>query len=149
VVRVTSDCPLIDGHLIRHAVEEYIAAKDKNVYASNCLIRSYPRGFDFEIFSFHLLKEAHAKATLALEKEHVTPYLYRNITGTITIRHFTNSQDHSQFRITLDMPEDYQLIKKLIEEYDAETLKADQIIQLLVDYPELSAINAHIEQKKL
>ena len=148
-MRVTSDCPLIDGNLIRQAVEEYIAAKDIRVYASNCLVRSYPRGFDFEIFSFDLLSEAHTKATLTLEKEHVTPYLYRNTSGDITIRHFTHSQDYSRFRITLDMPEDYQLIKILIEQYHADTLSAEQIIQIMVNHPELSTINAHIEQKKL
>jgi spore coat polysaccharide biosynthesis protein SpsF len=149
VVRVTSDCPLIDGNLIRQAVEEYITANDNTLYASNCLVRSYPRGFDFEIFSFDLLEEAHTKAILPLEKEHVTPYLYRNTTGNVTIRHFTNTQDHSQFRITLDMPEDYQLIKILLEEYHAETLSAEQIIQVLLNHPELAAINAHIEQKKV
>ncbi|QHT68821.1 acylneuraminate cytidylyltransferase [Rhodocytophaga rosea] len=149
IIRVTSDCPLIDGLLIKQAVEEYIAIGEENVYASNCLVRSYPRGFDFEIFSFALLKEAYTQASLPAQKEHVTPYLYQNTSGNIVIRHFVNDQDASRFRITLDTPEDYKLILELIETYYAETLYAAEIIKLLADHPELSLINAHIEQKKI
>jgi spore coat polysaccharide biosynthesis protein SpsF len=149
IVRVTSDCPLIDGTLIKTAVENYFLSDDPRVYASNCLVRTYPRGLDFEIFSFVLLEEAYLHAFSPVEKEHVTPYLYQNKPESIIIKHVTDENNNSQFRITLDTVEDYHLIKILIEEHQANTLPSSEIIELLKNRPELPAINAHVEQNKL
>ncbi len=63
VVRVTSDCPLIDGHLIRAGVDEFVAAADPWLYLSNGIERSFPRGMDFEVFSAEALLDAAANAT--------------------------------------------------------------------------------------
>ena len=75
VVRVTSDCPLVDGPLIGEAVRGYLAEGNPLVYRSNSIVRTFPRGLDFEIFSMQLLAEAYENATLPYEREHVTPYL--------------------------------------------------------------------------
>jgi len=149
IVRVTSDCPLIDGTLIKNAIDAYLLAGNLQIYASNCLVRTYPRGLDFEVFSMTLLEEANKKASLPSQKEHVTPYLYQNKSANTILKHITNQQDNSQFRITLDTIEDYQLIKILIEDYQAAILPTSAIIEVLTQHPELQAINAHIEQKKI
>ncbi|GEO04642.1 3-deoxy-manno-octulosonate cytidylyltransferase [Adhaeribacter aerolatus] len=149
IIRVTSDCPLIDGDLISAAVQNYSLALDKNLYYSNCLVRTFPRGFDFEIFSFALLEEAYYKATRPAELEHVTPYINQNQSGQVRLGHFTQPEDKSQYRITLDTPEDFELIRILIEQYQAQNLSAAEIIKLLDAHPELVRINAQVEQKKL
>lgn len=149
IIRVTSDCPLIDGNLIAAAVHEYKQAQDKNLYFSNCLVRTFPRGFDFEIFSFALLEEAYLKASLPAELEHVTPYINQNQSGQVHVGHFTQAEDKSQYRITLDTPEDFELIRILIEQYQAQNLSAAEIIQVLDANPELVSINAQVEQKKV
>jgi spore coat polysaccharide biosynthesis protein SpsF len=149
IVRVTSDCPLIDGEIIRAAVEEFLLTGDKNLYYSNVLERTFPRGFDFEIFSFEALEDAYLNGKEEVYREHVTPYINRNISGKIVFKHLTRQHDASKFRITLDTPDDLILIKKLIEEYSCDKMNADEIIALLEKHPELHAINAHIEQKKL
>src|SRR5262245_34128657 len=77
VVRVTSDCPLIDGRVVAAGVERYLAEDDPRLYAANTLERTYPRGFDFEIFSADLLREAHKDATRPEDREHVTSYLHQ------------------------------------------------------------------------
>ena len=59
IVRVTSDCPLVDGTLIRDAWNVYKNSFSTYDYISNCIERTYPRGFDFEIFSFNYLEEAY------------------------------------------------------------------------------------------
>jgi spore coat polysaccharide biosynthesis protein SpsF len=149
VVRVTSDCPLIDGLLIQKSVDEYLQLGDPYLYYSNCLQRTFPRGFDFEIFSFQLLEEAFHRATAPSDIEHVTPYINQNRSGKVVFKHVLNSTDQSDIRITVDTPEDFTLIQKLIEEYGADRMGYQEIINLFVLHPELKQINAHIEQKKI
>ena len=148
IVRVTSDCPLIDGSVIKQAVDEYLSLNDPYMYLSNVTTRTFPRGFDFEVFSFEALKEAYEHAITPAQKEHVTPYIRENVAGNITTRDITLTLDHSDLRITLDTPEDLQLISILIEKYKAHTLDHQEIIRILREHPELAKINAHVEQKK-
>lgn len=149
VVRVTSDCPLVDGELIATAVREYLAADNPRLYLSNVLERTFPRGFDFEVFSRELLEQAAAHATLASDREHVTPYLHQNRSGQVQFQHVRRPQDRSAYRLTVDTADDFNLVRQLIEEHQAATLSADALIALLDAHPELVAVNAHIEQKKI
>lgn len=149
VVRVTSDCPLIDGELVKLGIDRFLAEGDEDAYVSNALVRTYPRGLDFEVFSAAALLRADAEATSAIEREHVTPYLYaREGTGNPRI-HVTRDADASGLRITLDTPEDFELISRLIEQHDALDLNAERLIELLEAHPELTRLNEQIEQKKL
>ena len=150
IVRVTSDCPLVDGALIGAAVARYQAENNPLVYRSNSVVRTFPRGLDFEIFSAELLAEAHAQATLPYEREHVTPYLKANpaTAGRVVFRdEVWAGGDYSRFRITLDTPEDYAVLRALIEQHDAANLALPDLLALLEAQPELMALNAHIEQK--
>jgi spore coat polysaccharide biosynthesis protein SpsF len=149
LVRVTSDCPLIDGHVVKAGVEEFVRAGDPWLYLSNGIERSFPRGMDFEVFSAEALLDAAAHATDTAHREHVTPYLYANGSGRITIRHVIHEPDASGYRVTLDTPEDLLVIRALIEDHGAMDLDVDQIIDVLRDHPELVSLNAHVEQKKL
>lgn len=149
IVRVTSDCPLIDGALIRQGIQEYIQINDPRLYLSNVLVRTFPRGFDLEIFSFALLEEAFHQATQAGDLEHVTPYINQNKSGQVRFRHLTQAEDKSCYRVTLDTPEDFELLRVLIEEYQADLLPARDICRILDAHPELARINAMVEQKKV
>lgn len=149
VVRVTSDCPLIDGALVAKGVREFVDASDPNLYVSNTLERSYPRGFDFEVFSAAALLEAARLADQPAEREHVTPYLYANRSGRMAIRSMRRAGDASSYRITLDTADDFHLLRKLIEIHHAADLDAEGIIAVLESRPRLANINAHVEQKKL
>jgi spore coat polysaccharide biosynthesis protein SpsF len=149
IVRVTSDCPLLDGELITSGVRAYVQANDPRLYLSNVLERSFPRGLDFEIFSRELLEEASQRATLPSDREHVTPYIHQNRSGQVQFQHIVRSEDRSNYRLTVDTAEDFELIRQLIEAYHADTLSTDALIALLDAHPELVALNAHVEQKKL
>lgn len=149
IIRVTSDCPLIDPHLIRNSFEKYVQLNNPRVYMANGLERTFARGFDFEIFSFELLDEAFQRATDESDLEHVTPYIWKNRPGNIHLYPVKQTVDNSRFRITVDTPEDFELIRLLIEMYEADKLSYNEIEQILTEHPELSAINAHIEQKKV
>ncbi len=149
IVRVTSDCPLIDGALLARGVAQYLACHDPDVYLSNCLHRTYPRGLDFEVFSRQALDEAAACATRPEDREHVTPFLHQNRTGRTKFEHVLREPDRSGYRLTVDTAADFVLIEQLLTEYAAASLDADALVTLLDAHPELVAINAHIEQKKL
>ncbi|HLP13038.1 MAG TPA: glycosyltransferase family protein [Flavobacteriales bacterium] len=148
IIRVTSDCPLIDPSLIVKGLEIFQNENNPYAYVSNVIERTYARGFDFEIFSFQYLEEAMQCASDPIDTEHVTPYIWKNKSGKTAFRHIKQQHDNSRFRLTVDTPEDFELIRILIENHSAHTLKQDEIENILAANPKLVAINASIEQKK-
>ncbi|WP_042142583.1 cytidylyltransferase domain-containing protein [Paucisalibacillus sp. EB02] len=148
VVRMTSDCPLIDPKIIDNVIKFYL---DNNYdYVSNTLVRTFPRGMDTEVFSIKNLEEAYLQASEYYEKEHVTPYLYIN-PNIYSIGQFVSKTDNSKYRLTVDTKEDFKLISILIKDlYSLNPLfTLDDIIKKMINQPELIEINKHIEQKKL
>src|ERR1019366_2808912 len=78
IVRLTSDCPLVDPELIDQIIRYTL---DNNLdYCSNTLDPKYPDGQDVEVFKFAALEKAWKEATLPSEREHVTPYIWKNST---------------------------------------------------------------------
>lgn len=147
IVRVTSDCPLIDGELIRRAVNRYLEKGDPGVYLSNVAKRTYPRGFDFEVFSRDLLDEAEARAARPFEREHVTPFIRENRSGGVRLEHVTREEDCSGFRVTVDERPDFELMKLLIAQHGCHRLDAEGIIALLKSLPGISRMNAAVSQR--
>jgi len=145
VVRVTSDCPLIDGRVVADAVAEYVRRGDPGLYLSNVVVRTFPRGFDFEVFSAEALAEAFANADAPEEREHVTPYL--RASGRLRLEDWTWPEDKSRYRVTLDTADDLRLIRALIVDHRAHDLDCAGIIRVLDDHPALVEINGHVEQK--
>lgn len=149
IVRVTSDCPLIDARLIRNSVEKYLGFNNPYLYLSNVVERTFARGFDFEVFSFELLDKAFQNAVTESDLEHVTPYIWKNHSGMVTLYNIKQAENNSNFRITVDTQEDFEVIKVLIEKYNADKLSYREIEKILNQHSEIVAINAHIEQKKV
>jgi len=145
ITRVTSDCPLVDGSIIKQSIDRYLELQDTQVYLSNYIERTFPRGFDFEVFSFRLLETAYNNANEDFDKEHVTPYIRKD--RSVIFQHVTRKEDKSNYRITLDTAEDFELISKLMGEYSCENKTAEEIIRVLDLHPELVSINSHIQQK--
>jgi spore coat polysaccharide biosynthesis protein SpsF len=148
IVRVTSDCPLIDGAIIKKSIDSYQLAGNRNLYLSNTLRRTFPRGFDFEIFSFEMLERCHQSARDNHDREHVTTYIRRNLGTTFENQDVVFTRDCSRFRLTVDEPVDFQLISKLLLDFKCEALSAETIIEVLERNSHLAAINQAIEQKK-
>jgi len=122
VVRLTSDCPLIDPKLIDQVITFTIDRKLD--YGSNILIEHFPDGQDIEVFTFKALEKAHQLAQLDSEKEHVTPYIIKRSTfkggKQFIAENFPSSIDYSAVRMTVDEPNDYFIIKTLVKELGAE-----------------------------
>jgi spore coat polysaccharide biosynthesis protein SpsF len=148
IVRVTSDCPLIDPQEIDKVIQYYIQHQDQYDYVSNCLKRTYPRGMDTEVLSFKALNEAFIEATEQPDREHVTPFINRQ-PKRYNLGHVLYADDHSQHRWTVDTSEDFELIQKILEAIYPQNpeFSLEDCLRLLDQYPEWSTINAHIEQK--
>lgn len=149
IVRVTSDCPVIDPEVSGRVIEQFLINHPSYDYVSNTLKRTYPRGLDTEVFSFAGLKDAHENAKLAAEREHVTPYFYTR-PDMFNIMCVENDADNSFHRWTVDTKEDFMLIENIISAlYPAKPeFTTDDIISLLKKHPNWIEINKHIEQKK-
>tara|TARA_B110000459_G_scaffold186835_1_gene218675 strand:- start:1109 stop:1852 length:744 start_codon:yes stop_codon:yes gene_type:complete len=110
VVRLTSDCPLIDPSLIDMIIETTI---NSNVdYCSNTLIESYPDGQDVEVFTFNSLKKAWEESDLLSDREHVTPYMKKNFK---VLNIHSNNMKFNKVRMTVDEPNDLVVINKLVD----------------------------------
>lgn len=148
ILRITSDCPLIEPTVVEDLICLY--RESGSDYASNTLERTYPRGLDAEIFSFSALETTWSQASRPYEREHVTPYMYQH-PDLFRCSAQRGLEDYSHYRWTLDTEEDWELIRTIFEKcrYDGQYLTYEDAKSLLLRYPELSEINAHVEQKKL
>jgi len=116
VVRLTSDCPLIDAGLIDKIIEK---ATELDVdYCSNTINPTFPDGMDAEVFKFTALEKAWNEATLDSEKEHVTPYIYNNSSfnnkDTFTSYSYNNDENYENVRLTVDVLPDFEVIKHML-----------------------------------
>jgi spore coat polysaccharide biosynthesis protein SpsF len=146
VVRITSDCPVIDPTVCDEAITCFLKNQDHYDYVR---IEQYPRGLDVEVFSFKILEECFRKAMDKADREHVTRYIYRH-PERYRVKRIYCSQDYSQHRWTVDTPEDFALIKRIIEELypvKKEYNFAD-ILNVMEDHPDWYEINAMVRQKK-
>ena len=148
VVRVTSDCPLIDPAVIDRVVDEYLNHSSECDYVANTIERTYPRGMDCEIFSFSALEQAHRGATRKADREHVTSFIYGR-PGEFRVRGVTYSSDQSAHRWTVDTPEDFELVRRIIEALypHKPQFTLEDCLDLLRQHPDWSELNRNVVQK--
>lgn len=147
VIRITSDCPLIEPEVIDLVVGKFFEVKPD--YASNTLPpRTYPRGLDVEVFSFDALELAWREDKDPAWREHVTPYIYRH-PEKFKLHAVTNDADYSYMRWTVDTPEDLVLVRKIYGHFGNDAFSWHNVIKLLENHPEWLEINKHVVQKEL
>ena len=111
IVRLTSDCPLMDPKIVDLMINKYFSLKNVD-YLSNIHPPSYPDGFDIEIFTFKALYKAYRNAKKKYEREHVTPYIWDNFEKfkIENFSEFKNDELYKKYRLTLDYKEDFHVI---------------------------------------
>jgi spore coat polysaccharide biosynthesis protein SpsF len=145
VIRITSDCPVIDPRVIDRCIEQFTQAGWD--YASNS--EDYPNGMNVEIFAQKLFFELAPKALLPYEQEHVTPYFYTH-PDEFKLGQFRSEKVYEKHRLTVDTQEDFELIKFVIEKLYPQNkdFTLDDICRLLNESPDMAQINRHVRQKK-
>ncbi len=151
IVRVTSDCPLIDFRMVDDVIVEM--KKCSCDYVSNTIFPTFPDGQDVEVFTYKSLETAWKEAKEGYQREHVTPYIYENSNlksgNLFSAINMKSSEDYSSFRLTLDYPEDYILINKLLQECggDASWSSYIEFIERNLEFKEINIM--HKRNKKL
>jgi spore coat polysaccharide biosynthesis protein SpsF len=122
VVRITSDCPLLDARLMDDII--HFALDQKVDYVSNTLEPSFPDGQDIEVFHFSALEKAWKEARLPSEREHVTAYIWKNSSwfnqNTFTSINFQCHSNYSDVRLTVDEYQDIETISAMIAAHGME-----------------------------
>lgn len=122
IVRVTSDCPLLDPNLLDEVIT--FVQNSGADYGANILIESFPDGQDIEVFTFAALEKAWKEANKEFEREHVTPFIRNNSTfngGSLFASvNYPCPSDFSKIRMTVDEPKDLLAIKEIIESLGVE-----------------------------
>jgi len=147
IVRITGDCPLIDPKVIDKVIARY--ERSAADYSSNVLAHTFPDGQDVEVFSFKALGKAWKEARLLSEREHVTPYIWKN-PRLFALSGIEHKKDLSDKRWTLDNPEDLRFISKIYKHlYKKSPLFGmEDVLKLLKKHPEYEIINAKISRNE-
>ncbi len=148
VVRITSDCPLIDPNLIDDLIHTFVGESGLD-YASNGLPpRSYPRGLDAEIFGMAALQTAWIEAKEPACREHVTLYLVKHA-DKFKLRRVGNPVDYSKMRWTVDTKEDLQFVRLIYNHFGGKFFSWTDVLRLLEAHPDWQNVNAGIKQKEV
>ena len=147
LIRITSDCPLIDPSIIDKMILKF--RKNNLDYLSNNNPPSFPHGLDLEIIKFDSIKKAYLNAKSSRDKEHVTYYITRN-KKMFRIKNFMNKKDSSQIRITLDYKKDFTVIKKIFNNfYPNINFRLNDIEKLYLKKPKIFKDNLCIYKVKI
>jgi spore coat polysaccharide biosynthesis protein SpsF len=149
IVRITSDCPLIEPTVIDRVLEEYFARQGEVDYACNILpARTYPRGLDCEVFSRQTLEICAGEAKDASSREHVTAFIYAQ-PGRFRLHGVTAGQDFSDHRWTVDTPEDWAFVEAVYRHFRHDHFSWREVLQAEEENPQWRLLNRHVKQKAL
>jgi spore coat polysaccharide biosynthesis protein SpsF len=147
IVRITSDCPLIEPEVTDKTIAAFLEKAPD--YASNRLERTYPRGLDTEAMTVETLARAQHAASRPYERTHVTPYIYEHPEA-FRLLSVKADSDYSDYRWTLDTPEDLYFIQTVYERFgNSDTFDWRDVITLLEREPWIVALNREVRQKHL
>lgn len=145
VIKIPSDCPLIDPRIIDETLDVYYRNNGVYDYVSNLHPATYPDGNDVEIMTMECLTRAYSMAKETWELEHTTPVIWEHPEQFyIGNYEWATGLDLSMsHRFTIDYPEDYLFVLKVYEMlYPGKpNFSCNDILQLLEKHPEIYSIN--------
>lgn len=148
IIRITGDCPLADPEVIGRLLALYTAGGYDHIgvaAGAGAMFlegRHFPDGLDAECFSFAALQQAWREATSPEDREHVTPYIWRN-KALFRCGNLWADTDYGQLRCTVDNMEDFEFITRIytaLYQVDKPFLLAD-VLRYIELNPELAEMN--------
>lgn len=150
IIRLCSDCPLIDPKII----DDVLGIYESNNYdfVSNLFPlvgRTFPDGMSAEVFSSKLLDESDMNSKKPSEREHVTFYFWMHPDRFKIFRH-DYPEDLSKFRFNLDYIQDYCLIRSVFESLYPKNnfFTMEDTINWLKSHPEILKFNDMIDSNQ-
>ncbi len=146
IMRLTADCPLLDPAICARVLARF--GQGDVDFACNTQPPTFPDGLDTEIFSMPTLAQTWREARLSSEREHVTPYIWKN-PAKFRIANVVNDEDLSALRWTVDEPQDLHLVRAIyaaLQPTPATGMAA--VLAFLAAHPELQAVNFGLERNE-
>jgi spore coat polysaccharide biosynthesis protein SpsF len=149
VVKIPSDCPLIDPTVIDKVIDHYICNAHRFDFVSNLHPPSYPDGQDVEVMPIGMLATAHREANRDLEREHTTPFFWENPERFRigNVRWGIGLDLSMSHRWTIDYEEDYLFLSAVYDALysdDDPAFGISKVLAFLNRNPEVATINAHL-----
>lgn len=148
IVELTGDCPVIDPAIVARTLDEYLARKPD--YCSNVLTRTWPIGMDTQVFATDVLADVARRTADPNDHEHVSLFIYRNpqIYSLVGIE-APPAETRPDLRLTLDTPEDLQVLRALFGALGADGRVFDlrEMLAWLDAHPAIAAINAGVRHR--
>ncbi|OGF24390.1 hypothetical protein A3H09_02255 [Candidatus Falkowbacteria bacterium RIFCSPLOWO2_12_FULL_45_13] len=145
ILRVTADCPLIDPAVIDQTISFFENSDYDYVNNAQAGRETFPDGMDTEIFKKSVLHETAKLAELPSDREEVNEYIFRE--KKYKKGYYAAPQDWSHFRLTVDEPVDFGVVKFVIENSKINDGYLD-FIALLTRHPEVMLKNMHIKRNQ-
>ena len=149
-VRLTADCPFVDAALVDEMIQNL--EKQGLHYTANRLPppwhRNSPTGLDVECFTRVGLDAAVANSSKEYEREHVTPYMYRNLDDQ-SVKIFDFPTDLSHVRLTVDTEEDLETVRLIYSKMENDFVIWEQIVEIHARIFSSGAPNQNSPQKNL
>ena len=147
VVRITSDCPLVDPEVTDRVVSAFVSSNAD--YASNILERSFPRGLDVEVFSLAALDRVWEEATESHQRAHVTPYMVES-PGRFKLESVKSGRDTSHLRWTVDTSEDLEVVRALYARLgNNDGFSWTDVLRIVELEPDYLTANRDVIQKRV
>lgn len=145
IIRITPDDPFKDPKIIDSFIKYFLKHKDQLDYLSNTIKPTYPEGLDIEIFSFGALERAWQEAKKPSEREHVTPYIWKN-PKKFRIKNLSYKKNLSKLRWTIDYLEDLKFAREVYRRLypKKKIFLMEDILKILKKEPKLQSINQGI-----
>jgi len=146
IVRITSDCPIIDTEIIDLAIESF--SLNKCDFLSNTILRSYPDGMDVEVFSLKNLKKSYKYAKNSRFKEWTTWSIRKNPNKFKIINLIApNKYKWPELGLTLDEYPDSVFLRKIILYFNEKmTFSCTDVINLVKKKKNWLKINKHVKR---
>ncbi len=143
IVRITSDCPLVDPEIVDRLILEFKKINSQYDLVTNCITHTFPHGLDVEIYSVGALEKMFNEIQDIEFREWFPLYIQKN-SDKFKILEIKNNQNLSYHRWTLDYPEDYKLLKEIFERlYKKNNIfLMNDVLQLFKKHPNLTKINS-------
>lgn len=151
VVRVTADCPLIDPEESDRVVAALVAQRERCDYASNVVRRTFPQGLDTEAMYADTLERLDRLAQSSPAREHVTYFILKERPELFAIQSVTDTENNSDLRWTVDVPQDLEMVRRLYEELNLgeRVVGYRELLAYVRAHPAVAAVNASVVQKRV
>ena len=147
LVRVTGDNPLTDLTLVRDLTSRHLENEADYTYVPGDALLM---GILPEVISRQALEVSHRDGEDRHRSELVTLYIKENPERFRIVQEEMPAELYRpSYRLTVDEPEDLELMKRIFERLyrPGKIIDTAEAIRLLDDEPELVALNAHVRHK--